>query len=98
MDQDQDNRRGEARVAVAGEAVMRKGYVRHAVGLCELSPGGCRTEIAERVEHGERLFVTLPGLAPMEARVRWEDGWMAGLKFDRPMHPAVVDHLARTIR
>ena len=39
------------------------------------------------------MQVKLPGLETMEARVCWVDNFVAGLKFARPMHPAVFDLL-----
>jgi hypothetical protein len=33
----------------------------------------------------------------MEARVRWVDNYVAGLKFERPMHPAVFDLLLQRL-
>lgn len=96
MDQqlDQNNQRAGERRAVETEVELRRGAFRHEVAMLDLSAAGCKTEIAEHLEVGERLFVTMPGLEPLEARVRWEDGWRAGMAFERSIHPAVFDHVA----
>ena len=94
MDQE---RRNSARLSRSAEVMMRSGQYRHAVPLVDMSECGCQTEVAEHVEPGERLFVTLPGLEPLEARVKWENGWRAGFGFERSIHPAVFDHLAARI-
>lgn len=42
----------------------------------------------------EGLWITVPGLAPLRAKVCWASPHVAGFAFANPLHPAVVAHLA----
>ena len=92
-----------------GAVFDRRRYLRHAVqiggGLAanirpalqilvtDLSVGGCGIELDAELETGGRVWVKLPGLENLPARVAWTDDRRAGLEFDHPLHPAVVEHV-----
>jgi PilZ domain len=59
----------------------------------DVSPDGCRVELVEMVDTGERVIVRLPSLEALAAEVAWVRGANAGLQFQRPLHPAVFDQL-----
>jgi hypothetical protein len=59
----------------------------------DVSPEGCRVELVEMVDAGERVIVRLPALEPLGAEVAWVQGANAGLHFQRPLHAAVFDQL-----
>jgi hypothetical protein len=59
----------------------------------DVSAGGCRVELVEMVDAGERVIVRLPTLEPLGAQVAWVQGANAGLHFQRPIHAAVFDQL-----
>lgn len=63
------------------------------VELRDLSPEGCMIELVERPSLDEVMQVRVPGLETLQARVRWIDNYIAGLKFERPTHPAVFELL-----
>jgi len=83
----------------------RRHPVKHEVGVKKLggfgfqlptrdmSPEGCRVELVEMVDAGERVIVRLPALEPLGAQVAWVQGANAGLHFQRPLHSAVFDQL-----
>ena len=75
----------------------RAGDARYRVELFDLSVHGCCLSPPVRLEQGDRLSLRLPQLAAMPAKVAWADGWMAGVRFDHPFHPAVYDHVARRL-
>jgi hypothetical protein len=67
-----------------------------AVTVTDLSTGGAGLELAgTAVERGMRVWLKLPGLQSWAARVVWCDAARAGLVFDNPLHPAVVERYAR---
>jgi hypothetical protein len=39
------------------------------------------------------MLLKFDGLEALEAEVCWVDGFVAGLQFDKPIHPAVFDLL-----
>jgi hypothetical protein len=91
-------RRSAERIPLRADIHLRKsGYHRTGVILHDLSNTGCRVELPERVTEGEMVWVSFPGLESIEARVAWSDNWIAGLKFTKPIHPAVFDTLVPRI-
>lgn len=87
--------RREPRYAVAVDASYCHGVAsRRPVKITNLSATGCRF-----VSPGRRLglatFITLSfGRAGLvEARVRWRLGHTHGVRFVRPLQPAVLDHI-----
>jgi hypothetical protein len=97
--QDPEHRRKSERVAVRAEVHLRKsGYHRASVDLIDLSPEGCRVELPERVGLNETVWVTFPGLQPIEAKVAWVTDWLAGLRFTNPLYPSVFDALVSRIK
>jgi hypothetical protein len=91
--------RNAERVPAAIEAQLRRvGRLAYSVSLRDVSPEGCKVELVERPAVGEVMHLKLPGLESLEARARWVEGHVAGLKFKHPLHPAVfamlLDRLA----
>lgn len=86
-------RNAERRPATMEAQLRRIGHLSYTVNVRDISPEGCQVDLVERPALGEIMQVKLPGLATMEARVRWIDDYVAGLKFARPIHPAVFDLL-----
>jgi hypothetical protein len=73
-------------------------FAKRTVRLLNLSIGGCCVETSLEVMPETLLVITLPGLAPLSCEVRWLGPGMLGLRFLRPLHPTVVDHLCATRR
>ena len=85
-------KRPSERVTLSAEVTMRPlGRAKYQVRIHDLSLEGCRVELAERPERGERVLVNFAGLNVLEASVCWIKGQLAGLSFDRPIHPAGFD-------
>ena len=63
--------------------------------LCDLSDVGCKMISQEAVGMGTQLLIKMPGLEFWTATVAWRQGEVAGLQFQKPLHPAVVEHLAK---
>lgn len=89
-----ERRRSDRRAFDAEVGIRRHRSPRMMAGLHNMSRLGCQLDLPERVALDEQVWVAIPGLAPLAARVSWLEGWKAGLLFDQPMHPAVFDHVA----
>jgi hypothetical protein len=63
--------------------------------LSDISPDGCRVQTTEPLKIGDHLVMSIEGLEPWPARIIWVSGEDRGAEFDRPLHPAVADHIAR---
>jgi hypothetical protein len=89
-----DPQRRSRRVRVTTEVSVRKvGSFSFQLAAPNVSTGGCRVELVEMVDVNERVIVRLPALEPLGAEVAWVEGAHAGLRFQRPLHPAVFDQL-----
>jgi hypothetical protein len=89
-----NSRRKDRRLPLASEISVRKvGSFGFQLPALDVSAGGCRVELVEMVDVGEHVIVRLPALEPLGAEVGWVEGNQAGLRFQRPLHPAVFDQL-----
>ena len=77
----------------ASVTMRRQGSCNYYVVGAEFSRGGCRVEFVERPCVGDLHWLKFEGLEALEVRVRWIDGFMAGVQFTRTIHPAVFASL-----
>jgi hypothetical protein len=63
--------------------------------MTDLSASGCRF-YSQRTPLGvgEIVSVRIEGLEGVEGRVRWVEGPVMGIRFERPLYEPVVEHLA----
>ena len=88
------SRRRAPRCAVDIEVSVRRiGGFNFQAGLHDVSIGGCRVEMLEPYEVGDRVVARFPALEPLGARVCWCAGTTAGVEFHASVHPAVFDAL-----
>lgn len=66
--------------------------------LVDLSRSGFRIAWLPSGSVGRSLWVRIPGLEAMPARIRWRDLGGVGCQFDRPLGIAVVEHFSRKAR
>lgn len=86
--------RGADRIDVPGEISLRApGQTAYRVRVLDLSTDGCKVELVERPRVGDAMRVKFDGLELIEAEVCWVEEHVAGLKFERHLHPAVLDLL-----
>jgi hypothetical protein len=91
------NQRRAPRVGTRLKAdVRRGGTVRVHATVTDLSVTGFRLESDERLPLGAAIWVRIGQLAPLEAKVVWRDGYLAGCAFNTALHPSVLDHIVRT--
>ncbi|MEO7411285.1 MAG: PilZ domain-containing protein, partial [Sphingomicrobium sp.] len=74
-------------------SLRRLSNLKFHVKVRDISPDGCRIDLVERPAVGETLHLKFEGLDVLECTVRWVDGYIAGLEYARPIHPAVFDLL-----
>jgi hypothetical protein len=86
--------RAAERVALNAEVVMRRlGKVNYRVRTFDLSSHGCKVALIDKPRIGEHLLLKFDGLDTMDSEVVWVEEFVAGLRFERPIHPAVFDLL-----
>ncbi|WP_309601821.1 PilZ domain-containing protein [Sphingomonas sp.] len=71
------------RIEVNCVATVRDGGMVHRMRVHDVSQGGVKLETAVVLTEGSDLVVTLPGLDPQPAAIRWTDGGQLGVTFNR---------------
>ena len=68
------------------------------VRVIDLSIKGfrCSTHLMLRI--GQPISIAIPGFAPLQARVAWQENARYGCAFDTSLHMAVLDHIAARFR
>lgn len=74
-----------------GVGLRQSGSRKIVVDLLDISTNGFRIETFESLPVETRVWLTLPGLESMCARVAWHRGDQAGCEFSSPLHPAVLE-------
>lgn len=88
-----DRREEERRdIAIAGEMLTLS--TEHVVTIVDLSAQGCRLHSPDAafIENSP-VEVRLGPIGPLDARMKWYREDIFGLHFDKPLHPAVLDHI-----
>ncbi|NWK97195.1 pilus assembly protein PilZ [Sphingobium lactosutens] len=95
LDQDHKQRTAERRAVQIGVKVRRPGETWFTSRIADLSISGFRLQSFMKLTTGNELWVMLPGFEGRRARVLWTRGHEAGCAFERPLHPAILDHIVR---
>src|SRR5690348_2202314 len=91
-------RRSERTAIDATVSLRRSGKLNYRVRVFDASLHGCRVEFVDRPSIDEQLWVKFDGLHAVEAEVCWMEGFMAGVNFRQPIHPAVFERLLADLR
>ena len=67
--------------------VFSSGWQCHTVELVEISARGFRAVHLDRIEANEPIRIAIPGLGPIDARVKWVRGRHFGAEFCRTKLP-----------
>lgn len=91
----------EGRLATRSQVAMRaelrdRTWFRYFVQILDLSATGFRSIADYSLEPGQTIWIKLPGLAALEAKVVWRRDDIIGAAFLRPLYPAVYEHIVRT--
>ncbi|HEX3423453.1 MAG TPA: PilZ domain-containing protein [Sphingomicrobium sp.] len=90
--------RRHERISLAAEvSLKRHGQNSYRVRVNDLSPDGCKVDLVERPRVEEHMLVKFEGLEVLDAEVCWVEGYVAGLRFEKRMHPAVFDLLLQRL-
>lgn len=82
------------RRAVRMRAHLRdRGTTRFEIDVLDLSTNGFRAQTSFSLWPGTIVWITLPGLAGLEATVAWREGTIYGCAFAKPLYPAVFEHI-----
>ena len=86
--------RSAPRIRLNIPATMRpSGSPGFAVIIKDLSLSGVACEALTGMKGGTRVWLTLPGLAALQAEIMWNDGTMVGCAFTDLLNPAVLENI-----
>jgi hypothetical protein len=95
----QQTGRKSERVALQLDAGLRqRGGSGISVQILDLSVDGFRASTHLDLPPGADVWLRLPGLEPYQAKVAWAKGQYIGCKFERPLHPAVLEMIVGRTR
>jgi hypothetical protein len=83
-------RQAERKDCRIGAGLRQRGATGVTVQIMDLSTHGFRASTHLELEKGTDVWLKLPGLEGLHARVKWTDGYLVGCEFVRPLHPAVL--------
>jgi len=78
--------------------LRRQGETKFTAELADLSETGFRVDSHYAMPVGSQVWLTLPGLTAIAARVAWSGGNSLGCKFETPLHSAVLDRVIEAAR
>lgn len=82
------------RIECSSFATIREGASIFRGRACDISQGGVKVETPVLFAANAEVVVTLPGLPPQPAVVRWSDGGHAGITFNRLLSlPVLIEWL-----
>jgi hypothetical protein len=91
--------RRAARVAIElGAGLRARGGTGVSIDILDLSVSGFRASTHLALAPGADVWLRLPGLEPYQASVAWSKGNYVGCKFERPLHPAVLEMIVARIQ
>lgn len=86
--------RSAPRIKLKIPAQMRpSGSPAFAVIVRDLSLSGVACEALTGMSAGTRVWLTLPGLSALQAKIVWNDGTMVGCEFDNLLNLAVMENI-----
>lgn len=82
-------------LAMPARCRMLSGFLEDVV-LRDVSTEGCRIMgFTLNLRPGSKIVVRPVGMEGLGATVRWAAGHEAGVEFDRPLYPAIPEHMQR---
>ena len=94
----ESSRHDQRHNVLIGVKLRRPGETWFTSRVSDLSPTGFRIQTFVKLAPGMDLWIVLPGFEGRRATVMWARDHEAGCNFERPLHPAIFDHIIRLAR
>lgn len=78
------------RIEVESLATLREGASTYRMRVCDISQGGLKIRCEARLAPGSDVVITLTGIAPQPGVVRWVEGDVMGITFNRMLALATL--------
>lgn len=93
---DESNQRKSQRNAVTIRAeLLVSGGKRFIVSVNDISKSGFRIETGNYIPPKKMVYLSLPGMASLQARVAWHDRVYYGCEFTYPLHESIFEHISK---
>lgn len=89
------SRQAERTSVTMGAGLRQRGASGVTIQILDLSTHGFRASTHLDLARGADVWLKLPGLEALHAKVAWMDGHLVGCAFERPLHPAVLQMMVR---
>ena len=93
-----DGRRSERLDVQMAASLRARGTSKFEVDVHDMSVLGFRFDTVSKLNVGDRVWLTVPGLGALESTVMWRGSFHYGCAFAAPLHTAVFDHLLKQFR
>ena len=90
-----NNRLADRQSMVIGVRVRRPGETWFKSYVTDVSEMGFRLKSFMKLTADDDLWIMLPGFEGRRARVLWSRAHESGCVFERPLHPAILDHIIK---
>ncbi|MDP3677130.1 MAG: PilZ domain-containing protein [Novosphingobium sp.] len=89
-----DGRREDRyQIVLAGHCINGAGR-RSAAEISDLSTHGCKVRTSSLLlEENATVWIKLGSRDPLQGEVRWRKEDFAGVRWENPLHPAILDHI-----
>ena len=88
-------RKAERADCAIGAGIRQRGASAVGAHILDLSTHGFRASTHLDLQIGADVWLKLPGLEAMHAKVAWTNSHFVGCSFERPLHPAVLQMIVR---
>lgn len=95
VDDAPNGRKAERRDVAIGAGLRQRGASGVTVNILDLSTHGFRASTHLDLQNGADVWLKLPGLEALHAKVAWQNGHFIGCAFQKPLHPAVLQMMVR---
>ena len=90
-----NGRQAERENVEIGAGLRQRGASSVSAQILDLSTHGFRASTHLDLQLGADVWLKLPGLEAMHAKVAWSNSHFVGCSFERPLHPAVLQMVVR---
>ena len=88
-----DRREDRYQIVLIGHCSGGKGR-RSTAGITDLSTHGCKVRTSPTLlEKNATVWIKLGSRDPLQGEVRWHKGDFAGVRWENPLHLAILDHI-----
>ena len=91
----ENGRKAERTGVDIGAGLRQRGASGVTVQILDLSTHGFRASTHLDLQQGADVWLKLPGLEALHAKVAWSNAHYIGCAFERPLHPAVLQMMVR---